>query len=61
MDSERFFFSNGELDNIAFQPLRPDKLKDAAHHVEIVRHLQEIQQLYQIVLFNLRVMRDNSG
>lgn len=59
MDSERFFFTNGELDDIPFQPLPPEELEDAAHHVEIVRHLQEIQQLFQMVLFNLRVMRDN--
>ncbi len=59
MDSERFFFTDGELDGIPFQPLPPEELEDAAHHVEIVRHLQEIQQLFRMVLFNLRVMRDN--
>lgn len=58
MDSERFSILHKES-NIAFQPLPPDELTAVAHHVELARHLQEIRQLYQIVLFNLRAMRDN--
>lgn len=61
MDSEQFFFIDEEL-NVDFsgvQELSLDKLKCIEHYVEISRHLQEIHQLYQIVLFNLRIMRHN--
>ena len=59
MDSERFFFLDQEMDVSEVQELLPDEQRDFEHHVEICRHLQEIHQLYQIVLFNLSIMRHN--
>lgn len=59
MDSEKFFFLNKELDASGIQPLLPDELSCMKQYVEMARHLQEIHQLYQIVLFNLSIMRNN--
>lgn len=60
MDSEQFWFlEDGDMDGVDFQPLPADELGDVERHVELVRHLQELHQLYEIVLFNLDVMRHN--
>lgn len=59
MDSEKFFFLDEALDVSGIQELPSDELSCMEHYVEIARHLQEIHQLYQIVLFNLKIMRNN--
>ena len=57
MDSEQFFYLDEELDVSEVRELQSDELRCVEHYVEVTRHLQEIQQLYQIVLFNLSIMR----
>ena len=59
MDSERLFLSEEPLENITFEELSTEDLNCVKHHVELVRHLQELHQLYEIVLFNLNIMRHN--
>ena len=59
MDSEQFFYLDEELDVSEVRELQSDELRCVEHYVEVTRHLQEIQQLYQIVLFNLSIMRSN--
>ena len=59
MDSEQFFSLDEELDVSDALALQPDELNCMEQYVGMIRHLQEIHHLYQIVLFNLNIMRNN--
>ena len=59
MDSERLVLFDEPLKDFSFQELSSEDLICVERHVELVRHLQELHQLYEIVLFNLRIMRHN--
>lgn len=53
MDTERFIFTQGELDDVAFQELSLNDLETVEFYVEITRNIQEIHMLFRMFVFNL--------
>lgn len=53
MDTERFIFTHGELDDVAFQELSLNDLETVEFYVEITRSIQEIHMLFRMFVFNL--------
>ena len=46
MDTEKVFMLHGQNTEFSFTQLSDDESSSAKRHVELMRHLQEIRQLY---------------